>query len=200
MMYNICVKLTRENRIKWKNLFDGSSIGKEISRFDEMSASLKSYRDRIENLRFQLVENWCLCKYCQMFNSQNLNYNHWVKELKIYIDGLKYVNLKNGIDKRKPLKMVLVDYFDLNDENMIFRMIRSKFKREGLFEVEDVKKYNRFCGGLVIGFGIVAEITIFIACAFGGIVTIICTIAIAVEAFIVMKIYNKNEIKMLKKR
>ena len=54
--------------------------------------------------------------------------------------------------------------------------------------------------GLVIGFGIVAEITIFIACAFGGIVTIICTIAIAVEAFIVMKIYNKNEIKMLKKR
>ena len=75
-----------------------------------------------------------------MFDSQNLNYNHWVKELKIYIDGLKYVNLKNGIDKRKPLKMVLVDYFDLNDENMIFRMIRSKFKREGLFEVEDVKK------------------------------------------------------------
>ena len=140
MMYNIHVKLTRENRIKWKNLFDGLSIGKEISRFDEMSASLKSYRDKIENLRFQLVENWCLCKYCQMFDSQNLNYNHWVKELKIYIDVLKYVNLKNGIDKRKPLKMVLVDYFDLNDENMIFRMIRSKFKREGLFEIEDVKK------------------------------------------------------------
>ena len=91
-MYNICVKLTRENRIKWKNLFDVSSIGKEISRFDEMSASLKSYRDRIENLRFQLVENWCLCKYCQMFDSQNLNYNHWVKELKIYISAPKAAN------------------------------------------------------------------------------------------------------------
>lgn len=67
-------------------------------------------------------------------------------------------------------------------------------------EVEDVKKYNWFCGFLVIGFGVAAEITIFIAVAFGGIVSMICTVAIAVEAFIVMKIYIKNEAKMLKKR
>ena len=112
-------------------------IGSLVS---EMSLPIKDYERKVHGMAWQLVENWCLCKYCQMFDSQNLNYNHWVKELKIYIDGLKYVNLKNGIDKRKPLKMALVDYFDLNDENMIFRMIRSKFKREGLFEVEDVKK------------------------------------------------------------
>ena len=77
---------------------------------------------------------------------------------------------------------------------------RNKIFNERPIEVVDVKKYNRFCGYLVIGFGVVAEITIFIACAFGGIVTILCTIAIAVEAFAVMKIYSKNEIKMLKKR
>ena len=77
---------------------------------------------------------------------------------------------------------------------------RNKIFNERPIEVVDVKKYNRFCGFLVIGFGVVAEITIFIACAFGGIVTILCTIAIAVEAFAVMKIYSKNEIKMLKKR
>ena len=88
--------------------------------------------------------------------------------------------------------MAATKILNSKERNMIFN--------ERPIEVEDVKKYNRFCGGLVIGFGIVAEITIFIACAFGGIVTIICTIAIAVEAFIVMKIYNKNEIKMLKKR
>ena len=77
---------------------------------------------------------------------------------------------------------------------------RNKIFNERAIEVVDVKKYNRFCGFLVIGFGVVAEITIFIACAFGGIVTMICTFAIALEAFIVMKIYSKNEIKMLKKR
>lgn len=77
---------------------------------------------------------------------------------------------------------------------------RNRIFNERPIEVVDVKKYNRFCGFLVIGFGVVAEITIFIAFAFGGIVIIPCTIAIAVEAFAVMKIYGKNEAKMLKKR
>lgn len=67
-------------------------------------------------------------------------------------------------------------------------------------EVIDVKKYNRFCGFLVIGFGVAVEITIFIAFAFGGIMTLIATIAIALEAFLVLKIYGKYEMKMLKKR
>ena len=129
------------NSIKWMPLIE--SVHETIARIgliQEMALPMKKYKQYIIGMRKQIAENWCLCKYCQMFDSQNINYNHWVKELKIYIDGLKYVNLKNGIDKRKPLKIVLVDYFDLNDENMIFRMIRSKFKREGLFEVEDVKK------------------------------------------------------------
>lgn len=67
-------------------------------------------------------------------------------------------------------------------------------------EVTDVKKYNRFCGHLIIGFGVAVEITIFIAFALGGIVSLICTIVIALEAFLVLKIYSKNEAKMLKKR
>lgn len=67
-------------------------------------------------------------------------------------------------------------------------------------EVVDIKKYNRFCGLLVIGFGVVVELTIFIGFAFGGVVSIICTFLILLEAFLVMKIYNKCEFKMLKKR
>ena len=77
---------------------------------------------------------------------------------------------------------------------------RNKIFNERPIEVEDVKKYNRFCGFLVIGFGVVAEITILIAVAFGGMISIICTVAIVIEAFAVMKIYSKNERKMLKKR
>lgn len=67
-------------------------------------------------------------------------------------------------------------------------------------EVVDVKKYNRFCGLLVIGFGVVAEITILAGLLLGGIGSLVCTILIAIEAFLVMKIYNKCEFKMLKKR
>lgn len=67
-------------------------------------------------------------------------------------------------------------------------------------EVVDVKKYNRFCGILVIGFGVAVEITLFVSFALGGIVSLICTIVILAEAYAVLKIYSKNEIKMLKKR
>ena len=31
----------------------------------EMAEPLKKYAKRIESIRFQLAENWCLCKYCQ---------------------------------------------------------------------------------------------------------------------------------------
>lgn len=67
-------------------------------------------------------------------------------------------------------------------------------------EVVDVKKYNRFCAFLVIGFGVVSEITILAGLLLGEIGSLVCTILIVIEAFVVMKIYNKCEFKMLKKR
>ena len=35
-------------------------------------------------------------------------------------------------------------------------------------QVTDVKKYNHFCGGLIIGFGVVAEITLYFMMATTG--------------------------------
>lgn len=77
---------------------------------------------------------------------------------------------------------------------------RNKVFNKRPIEVVDVKKYNRFCGFLVIGFGIVVEITLFVSFAFGGIISLICTLVILLEAFAVLKIYSKEEFKMLKKR
>ena len=31
---------------------------------NEMAVPLKSYKARVDGLRFQMVENWCLCKFC----------------------------------------------------------------------------------------------------------------------------------------
>lgn len=67
-------------------------------------------------------------------------------------------------------------------------------------EVVDVKQYNHFCGGLIIGFGVVAEITIFFVCTTQGLLSIAFTLLIIVEAFLTVAIYRKVEKKMLKKR
>ena len=52
----------------------------------------------------------------------------------------------------------------------------------------------------MIGFGVVAELTMLCAYALGGLLSIVFTLFLIVEAHIVMKIYSKGEKKMLKKR
>lgn len=101
----------------------------------EMAVPLKKYKDRVDGLRFQIVENWCLCKYCQLFEPHNQNFAHWVNELKACINNLKLLNIKNNIDKRQVLQKMLVEEFDYNDSSMIARIIDDKFAVEGIVNV-----------------------------------------------------------------
>lgn len=63
----------------------------------------------------------------------------------------------------------------------------------------DVKKYNQLCGALIVGFGVVAEITFYAMLASGGIFASIVTVPIIVEAVIVVFLYNRIEKKMVRK-
>ena len=87
---------------------------------------------------------------------------------------------------------VAVKTFSSPDRNKIFN------KRP--IDVVDVKKYNQFCGGLILGFGVVAEITIVLMTMTTGIVSVLCTVGVIVEAMLVVYIYNKFELRFLKKR
>lgn len=77
---------------------------------------------------------------------------------------------------------------------------RNKVYNKRPIEVVDVKKYNQFCGWLTIGFGVVADITIFFMGNYTGWLSIVCTVLLIVEAIVTVKIYEKVEFKMLKKR
>lgn len=97
-----------------------------------MAVSLKAYKTKIDKFRFQLVENWCLCKLCQLFKPDCENFAYWINELKNYIDNLKFLDIKNGIDKRKVLTRMLVKEYDYNNANMIERIVRDKFVTENI--------------------------------------------------------------------
>lgn len=103
-----------------------------IGVMNEMAVPLKIYRARVDGLRFQLVENWCLCKYCQLFNPECENFAHWLKELKACINNLKFLDIKNGIDKRRTLTLMLIDDYDYDKTNMIVRIINDKFDSENI--------------------------------------------------------------------
>lgn len=77
---------------------------------------------------------------------------------------------------------------------------RNKVFNKRPIDVVDVKKYNQFCGGLIIGFGVAAEATIAVMMYTTGIFSTLCTIAIIAEALLVVYIYNKFELRFLKKR
>lgn len=77
---------------------------------------------------------------------------------------------------------------------------RNKVFNKRPIQVTDVKKYNRLCGALIIGFGIAAEITIYFMVTTQGIVSSLCTLGIVAEAVIVMVLYQAIERKLLKRR
>ena len=99
-----------------------------------MAVALKTYIARVNGLRFQLVENWCLCKWCQLFNPECENFAHWITELKACIDNLKFVDIKNGIDKYKLL---------LDEYNRALEQLREKGKLPTPQEIINSKRQNK---------------------------------------------------------
>ncbi len=77
---------------------------------------------------------------------------------------------------------------------------RNKVFNKRPIDVVDVKKYNYFCGALIIGFGVAADLTILAMSYTTGLISTLCTLGVIVEALAVVYIYNKFELRFLKKR
>ena len=84
--------------------------------------------------------------------------------------------------------------------NILRSQERNKVFNKRPIEVVDVKKYNRLCGILVLGFGVTAEVTLFFMCNTAGWTSFVFTLLIIFEALLVTVIYNRIEKKLLKKR
>lgn len=96
---------------------------------NEMAFKKKDFIRHIASLRIQLLENWCLCAYCCMYDKMNDNFHRWETEFIAHADNIKASKLKDG-DKFKIISQTYLDNFDLNDPSMIHQIIRGKFKRE----------------------------------------------------------------------
>lgn len=127
-----------------------SDVLNRLEPINEMAVHLKAYKARVNGLRFQLVENWCLCKWCQLYNTECETFSHWINELKACINNLKFLDIKNGINKRKILIRMLVDDYDYNDPNMIERIIRGKLKKENINDnIQKVRVCTEFADNII---------------------------------------------------
>lgn len=111
------------------------SVAEVISQLDgkliaEMALPLKEFKRRVDGLRFQLIENWCLCKWCQMFDPENDNAAHWRTEFRAAASNIRDFKIKGKSDKLKTIaKMFIADY-DYNQPSKILEIIRDKFDAE----------------------------------------------------------------------
>lgn len=84
--------------------------------------------------------------------------------------------------------MLGIRVYNAEEQNKIFTKYPLK--------VADVKKYNHACGSLIIAFGVIAEITLFLMVCSEGIMSTVYTIGVIVEAILVMVIYRQIEKRM----
>jgi hypothetical protein len=91
---------------------------------------IELYRKMVDYLRFQLVEKWCLCKSCQLFDIDNSKYDQWIEEFKMCIDFLKSHEISDKVNKHRLLRQMLIRDYDYEDSYMIQCIINSKFNYE----------------------------------------------------------------------
>ena len=88
--------------------------------------------------------------------------------------------------------MLGVRVFWAEEQNKVFTKQRLQLK--------DVKEYNRLCGALIIGFGVAADITIYFMVSSEGLLSMLFTLVIIVEAILTMVIYSFIEKKCVIKK
>ena len=92
----------------------------------EMAYSRQNYLHQIMSLNKQIVENWCLIKYCNLYDEENYNRLHWSKEL--------IAHIKKGLDKLKTTEYGFIYQAELDNEDIVYKMLYRKWKDENLPE------------------------------------------------------------------
>lgn len=124
----------RKNHIAEAEKFWNDVISRKSAMISEMAIPLKIFIRDIEGLKFQIIQNWCLCKWCQLFDPANENFNHWKEELASHLLQLQNSKLKGKISKAKQLKRYFIEYYEYNDKAVVVGAIRDKFYREKIID------------------------------------------------------------------
>ena len=126
-------KLMNEVDLKELKLIIGNIVREELQKYviTEMAMSLKDYKQRVENLMPQILENWCLIRYTSLTGKKQELRNHWSKELKAHINNIAAIKVKSG-NKTNALYHLWNMYDWDTDEQSIARRLITKFEIENL--------------------------------------------------------------------
>lgn len=108
----------------------------------EMAMERKAFKERVERILLQIIENWCLIYYSKITNSNEKLINHWKSELDAHISSVISYQIKgnNSPQKRNKVICELWDELDYKLPQTIAIIVRNKFLKEHL----DIKSNEYF--------------------------------------------------------
>lgn len=96
---------------------------------NEMAVTKQKYQIMLLDRANQIIENWCVCKYCTMFDKRNQNHKHWHRELAAHVMSINAYELKSG-SKEKITQKVFINDMDCNITNNICGYAYNKWTDE----------------------------------------------------------------------
>lgn len=119
-----------------------SEVEKKLSLITEYAIKRKEFKYNFWNLLEQIIQNWCLVRYCRIIDSDyNDCLNHWKGELIALMAKIARSDLKgnNSYESRlKALSEVVEDYEITQNKDVIKDIITEKFVSEGIACFGDV--------------------------------------------------------------
>ncbi len=106
----------------------------------EMAYNRKEIKKRVEALINQIIENWCLIKYCSLYDKNNINKYHWKQELKAHLYNIYEMKIKGGDAKTKYnlVSEIIYDKKEITTSSKISSIIRIKFRKENIIIHSDI--------------------------------------------------------------
>lgn len=131
-IHNKYIRLTEQDlhRIVREN------VQKELNILLEYYALNKSdFQEKVYNQTIQIVENWCLIKYCTLTNTDVNNCkNHWKVKLRTAFKKAAFGKLKGNDSVQSRYKAIksTFDKADISDYEQVDFAIRDKFIAENI--------------------------------------------------------------------
>ena len=106
----------------------------------EMAYSRKELKNSFDCILDQIIENWCLVKYCTLYDNENKNKYHWKQELKAHLYNIYEMKIKGGNAKTKYnlIYEIIYDKKEITASSKIASIIRIKFRTENIIINNDI--------------------------------------------------------------
>lgn len=100
---------------------------------NEMALPRKDYKDKVDSLIPQILENWCLVRYCTITGRTEYKI-HWSDELRGHLLTISRFSIKgnDSIESRRKVLQEIWSENDYNQTQFLNMTVVNKFLKEGI--------------------------------------------------------------------